>query len=384
LYTFYPSVSGSFVFSELVKYDWLSFGKIRAGYANVGQATSPYQTQLAYTFNTANLNNSPLGLISNLNIPNSALIPSNATELEIGTELKFFKNRLGIDFTWYDKNSKNEIVAAPASVTSGYGGAILNIGQLENKGIEVLLTGSPVKSKDFIYNISANAALNNNTIVSLAAGQTSLLVSTSRSGNGFTQQIVGMAAYQVMAFDYKYDASGNIVKDSNGVPVQGDLKAYGPAYAKWTGGLTNEFNYKHFNLSFLIDAKFGGKIFSATDYYAYVLGLHQATLVNRDALGNKAANYYSTLANNVSSLFVQDASFIKFRQLTFGYAFPASMFHNVVKGATLSFVGRNLFYIKKHTDNIDPESDYSYNAQGLELGGVPPSRTFGLNLSVKL
>jgi hypothetical protein len=227
--------------------------------------------------------------------------------------------------------------------------------------------------------------MNNNKVVALAAGQTSLLVSTSRSGNGFTQQVVGLPAYQVMAFDYKYDASGKVVVDpATNIPVSGDLKPYGSAYAKWTGGLSDEFTYKNFNLSFLIDAKFGGKLFSATDYYGYVLGLHQATLANRDALAANAPTYYGTLANNVSSLFVQDASFIKFRQLTFGYAFPAKMFNNVIKGAALSIVGRNLFYIRKHTDNIDPESDYSYNAQGLELGGVPASRTFGLNLSIKL
>jgi hypothetical protein len=186
-----------------------------------------------------------------------------------------------------------------------------------------------------------------------------------------------------MAFDYKYDASGQVVRDASGIPVAGDLKPYGSAYAKWIAGWSNEFSYKHFNLSFLIDGKFGGSIFSATDYYGYVLGLHQGTLANRDALGTGAATYYSTLANNVSSLFVQNASFIKFRQITLGYSFPASMFNHAIKGATLSFVGRNLFYLMKRTDNIDPESDYSYNAQGLELGGVPPTRTYGLNLSVK-
>ncbi|MDB5063499.1 MAG: SusC/RagA family TonB-linked outer membrane protein [Mucilaginibacter sp.] len=380
----YPSVTGSFVFSELWHPSWLSFGKLRAGFAKVGQATDPYQTQLAYNFNTASLNGSPLGVISNLNVPNSSLVASIASELEIGTELRFLHDRLSLDLTWYNKNSTDEIVAAPASVTSGYGGAILNIGQLRNRGVEALLSGTPVKTKNFSWQASFNGSMNNNTVVSLAAGQSSLPGATSRSGVGFTQNIVGLPINQIMAFDYKYDANGAIVKDANGVPEQGNLKAYGSAYGKWTAGITNTFNYKRFNLSFLIDAKFGGKIFSATDYYGYVLGLHQATLVNRDALGNQAASYYGTLANNVSSLFVQDASFIKFRQATFGYSFPAKMFNNVIKGVTLNLVGRNLFYIMKRTDNIDPESVYSYNAAGLELGGVPPTRTFGLNLSVKL
>lgn len=380
----YPSVTGSFVFSELWQPSWLSFGKLRAGYAKVGQATLPYQTQLAYGFNSASLNGNQLGIISNLSIPNSGLVASIATELEIGTELRLFKDRLSLDVTWYNKNSKDEIVNAPASVTSGYGGAILNYGQLRNRGVEALIGGYPVKLRDFSWNTSLNGSINNNTVVSLAAGQTSVPVSTSRSGVGFTQNIVGKPIDQIMAFDYKRDATGAIVKDASGVPVQGDLKSYGSAYGKWTAGFSNTFTYKRLNFSFLIDGKFGGKIFSATDYYGYVLGLHQATLVNRDALGNQASAYYGTLANNVSSLFVQDASFIKFRQATLGYTFPGKMFNNVIKGATLSLVGRNLFYIHKKTDNIDPESTYSLNAAGLELGGVPPTRTFGLNLSVKL
>jgi TonB-linked SusC/RagA family outer membrane protein len=380
----YPSVNGSFVFSELLHANWLSFGKLRAGFAQVGQATVPYQTQLAYNFNTAPLNGSPLGVIANDYVPNSTLVASLATELEIGTELRFFKDRLSLDLTWYNKNSKDEIVQAPASVTSGYGGAILNIGQLKNTGFEVLISGTPIKTSDFHWTTSLNGSINNNKVVSLAAGQTSLPGATSRTGNGFTQDIVGLPVDQIMAFDYLRDASGKVLLDPNGVPQQGALKAYGSAYAKWMGGFSNEFSYKHLSLSFLIDGKFGGKIFSATDYYGYVLGLDKETLPNRDALGVNAASYYTTLANNVSSLFVKDASFIKFRQVMLGYTFPAKMFNNAIKGATLSLVGRNLFYLMKRTDNIDPESDYSYNAQGLELGGVPPTRTYGLNLSLKL
>lgn len=379
----YASVNGSFVFSELWHPSWLSFGKLRVGYANVGQATTPYQTQLTYNFNTATLNGNPLGIISNLNIPNSSLIASIASELEIGTELRFFHDRLSLDLTWYNKNSRNEIVSAPASVTSGYGGAVLNIGQLQNRGIEMLISGTPLKAKDFHWTTSINGSINNNKVISLAAGQTSLPGATSRSGNGFTQDIVGLPVNQIMAFDYKYDANGKVVTDGAGVPVQGDLKSYGTAYAKWVAGWSNEISYKRFNLSFLIDSKLGGQIFSATDYYGYVLGLHQGTLPNRAALGTNASTYYSTLANNVSSLFVQNASFIKFRQITLGYTFRSGMLGHAIKGATLSVVGRNLFYLLKRTDNIDPESDYSYNAQGLELGGVPPTRTYGLNLSVK-
>jgi TonB-linked SusC/RagA family outer membrane protein len=379
---FYPSVNGSFVFTQFVKNDWLSFGKLRAGFAQVGQATTPYQTQLAYNFN-GSVNSSPIGIVDNINIPNNTLVASLATELEIGTELRFFADRLNVDVTWYNKNSKDEITNSPASIASGYGGAVLNIGKLKNTGIELLVSGSPIKMRDFTWTTSINGSINNNTVVALADGQLFAPGATSRSGNGFIQNIVGLPVAQIMAFDYKRDATGAIVKDAAGVPVQGDLKPYGSAYAKWIAGWSNSFNYKRFNLSVLIDGKFGGKIFSATDYYGYVLGLHQSTLANRETLGNTASTYYTTLANNVSSLFVQNASFIKMRQATFGYNLPDNLFHGAIKTASISLVARNLFYLLKRTDNIDPEADYSPSAAGLELGGVPATRTYGLNLNVK-
>ncbi len=379
----YPSVNGSFVFTDFLHLDWLTSGKLRAGFAQVGQATTPYQTQLAYGFN-GSLNGSPLGTISNLNVPNSSLVASLATELEIGTELHFLNNRISLDAAWYDKQSKDEILAAPASIASGYDGAILNIGKLQNKGIEILLSATPVKTDNFHWTTSLNGSMNNNKVIALAADQNTLLVGTSRTGNGFIQDVVGLPADQIMAFDYQRDDKGNIVTDpSTHIPVRGELKPFGSAYGKWSGGWNNDFTYKKLTLSFMIDGKFGGKLFSATDYYGYYDGLDKATLVNRDQLGSTASTYYSTLADNVSSEFVQNASFIKFRQVLLTYTFPGSLFNNTVKGLSLSLVGRNLFYIMKKTDNIDPESGYTSNAPGLELGGVPSSRTYGLNLSVK-
>lgn len=389
----YPSLSGSFVFSEFVKNKWLDFGKLRAGYAVVGQATGPYQTQLSYTFNSVSLNGRPLGSILNSNVPNKSLRPSKASEFEVGTELRMFKNKVGLDITYYNKISKDEIIFAPASISSGYNGAVLNIGELQNKGFEALLSVDVVKTTNFRWRSSVNGSINDNKVISLAAEQGQLAGGTSRSGVGFTASVVGLPAAQVMAFDYKYDDAGKLQLDANGIPARGALIPMGSAYHKWIGGWSNELNFKNFNLSFLIDGKWGGKIFSATDYYGYVLGLHKATLVDREknfgttAVPVYSSTYYSTLANNVSRLFVQDASFIKFRQLAVGYTFPSKMFNNVVKSLNLSLVGRNLFTIMKKTDNIDPEGNFTSTSsgltQGLELGGVPPVRSIGINLNVK-
>jgi hypothetical protein len=387
---FYPSVSGSFVFSEIWKPTWLSNGKLRAGYAKVGNATNPYQTALNYGINSAFLGGLPLGSILNASVPNDKLIASDATEVEIGTELGFFNNRLTFDLAWYNKKSNNEIVPAPASASSGYTGAVLNIGKVQNKGFEALINATPVKSASFTWTTSLNGSINNSKVLELATGTDKLLLATSRSGVGFTQHVVGLPAAQVMAYDYAYDASGKIKVDPNtNLPMRGELKPYGSAYAKWLVGFNNTLTYDKFSLSFLVDGKFGGKIFSTTDYYGYFFGLHKATLVNRTgnfgttASPQNAANYYSTLANNVSKLMVQDASFIKLRSVTIGYTLPANLFNGAVKTATISLVGRNLFYIHKKTDNIDPESSYSAYAQGIESGGLPTTRTYGLNLSVK-
>ena len=383
----YPSISSSFIFSEFLKPSWLNFGKLRAGYAIVGQATTPYQTALYYSLLSPTLNGAPLGNIVNVNIPNNELRPSEAHEFEIGTELRLFTNRLSLDLTYYNKKSKDEIVFAPASTTSGYNGAVLNIGEMRNSGFEALVTGTPIRSSDFNWTSSINGSVNDNEVISLAAGQSELPIGTSRSGVGFTRYVVGEPAVQVMAYDYKYDNTGKVELDANGLPARGELVPWGSAYHKWIAGWNNEFTYKRASFSFLIDGKWGGKIFSATDFYGYVFGLHQATLENREGTFGTtnvdAATNYGTIARNVSKLFVNDASFIKFRQVTLGYTFP-SLWNNRIKGLNISLVARNLFTIMKKTDNIDPEGNFTPIAQGLELGGVPPVRTYGFNLNVRL
>lgn len=393
---FYPSLSGSFVFSELLHADWMDLGKLRVGYANVGgEAENPYQTLLGYN-NIGNLSGHAIGNISNgSTVPNAGLEPSSAKELEIGTELTFFKNRLHFDIAYYDKKESREVVPAVTSETSGYNAVLLNSGTVQNRGIEFLVSGTPVKTQNFSWTETLNVSYNDNKVLSLSNGSTNYPLGYSRAGedegNGiaYMSQVLGKSAYQIFALDPARDASGKpIINPETGAPdpSTATYKDLGSGISPWTTGITSDFRYKRINLSVLVDGKFGGKIFSGTNYYAYIYGLSKATLPGRDQrYGTEQLypqDYYAAMSNN-GSMFLYDDSFIKLRQIVLGYSFPASAFNNKIQGLSLSFVARNILTIMKHTPNIDPESNYSNGPQGIEQATVPYTRTFGLNLNVK-
>ncbi|MDR3711724.1 MAG: SusC/RagA family TonB-linked outer membrane protein [Puia sp.] len=394
----YPSVSGSFVFSELMHAPSLDLGKIRVSYAAVGGAADqPYQTLQTYGIQgTLIVPNGtyPIGQAGGSTVPNSALRPSKRQEFEVGTEMDFFKNRLRLDLAVYQKKVIDDIVPVSIDFTSGYSSALLNVGTLRDDGIELALGGTPIKQGKFSWDVDFNGTYNASKVISLG-GQPYITLGSATPDWGsiaYIQQIVGKSAQQIIAQSPARDANGAIILDPGSASPDPSLSVttdYGSAIDPWTGGITNTFRYGHWNLSFLIDGKFGGKLFSNTNFVAYVQGLSKATLPGRDGTfgtGNVyPATYYGNWANADQGMFVYDASFIKFRQIIFGYDFPTSAFHNKIRGIRLSFVTRNVFTIMKHTPNIDPESNYSASiySQGLESASVPYSRTFGFNLNVK-
>lgn len=389
VHKFYPSISGSFVFSELLDWSWLNFGKLRAGYAEVGQATTAFQTALNYDLLPVTAGQNALGTIVGQNVPNRFLKPSVASELEIGYEVRLFDGRLAIDMAWYDKQSRNEIVNTPISSTTGYLDAALNIGQLRNRGLEALVTVVPVRTEaGFRWQTSVNGTLNNNEVIALSPQSDSFTWAIGRRNTAFIQHIVGLPAGQVVAYDYAKDEDGQpIVNANTGLPEPSTtLTPMGSAYHRWIVGWDNDFTFKNAYVSFLVDGKFGGKIFSETEAGSYLSGKSKRTLEGREEIfgNNQTAMQYYAALNRVSSLFVQDASFIRFRQLVIGYNFPNDLFNGAVKGLGVSLVGRNLFTLMRRTRNIDPESAYSGEAVGLEMGLLPPQRTFGFNLKFNL
>jgi TonB-linked SusC/RagA family outer membrane protein len=394
----YPSVSGSFVFSELLHMPAMDLGKLRLSYASVGGAADqPYQTLQTYGIQGTLIVPSgtyPIGAAGSTTVPNSGLRPSKRQEFEIGTEMDFLKNRLRFDLAVYQKKVIDDIVPVTIDYTSGYNSALLNVGTLRDNGVELAIGGTPVRSRKFSWDVDFNGTYNSSKVLSLGGQQQITLGSATPDWGSiaYIQQIVGKSAQQIVASSPALDDKGNIIIDpvtaapdpSSSVP-----KVYGSAIDPWTMGITNSFRFGQFNLSFLIDGKFGGKIFSNTNFVAYVQGLAKETLVGRDQLfgteGDQPATYYGNWANADQGKFVYDASFIKFRQLIFGYDFSTKPFHNKIHGLRLSFVARNLFTIMKHTPNVDPESNYSASvySQGLESAAVPYSRTAGLNLNIK-
>lgn len=396
----YPSANLSYVFSEHAKPSWLSFGKIRVGYAQVGRDADPFQTALYYNSN-GSISGQPIGSLPAV-IPNKNLEPLQAKEFEAGTQLSLFKSRMNIDFTWYKKNTLNDIVQGTVSQTSGYNAAVVNIGKVRNEGIELLVGGTPIKGKHFTWNTSFNYANNKNKIIHLAEGQQFMSLGQSRTTRGFTQHRIAMPAFQVMVYDYKRDpAKGNaLVVNASGFPqAADDLVSAGTSIHPTTGGWNNSFTYKKLSIEFLIDYKYGGYMYSGTNARAYGNGLHKETLNGRESGINvtgvndagapvtktiSAQDYYGALAS-ISLVQTYQSDFIKFRSLTLSYDVPTGkIMKNKIQGITISLVGRNLFYIKRSTPNIDPEANYSNNTSiGLEYASLPSVKSYGLNLNVK-
>ncbi len=414
----YPSVGASFVFSDAINSlpSWLSFGKVRISYAEVGFVSdlSAYDITRTYSLNSNTHLGRPMATFSsagnnNGRIPNDLLQPASSKELEFGVDVRFFNGRLGLDATYYSQKTEDDILRATISRASGFGSTDVNIGELTNKGIELMLTGTPLKG-DVNWEVSVNFAKNENEVTKLIEGIKELSFEESRTRTTFVKHIVGYPFGMITGLVQRRSPDGQLVFDSNGQPLQSAAyQILGQSVADWTGGINNSFSWKGINLSFLIDIKVGGKIHSGTNIRLDQWGRSERSLIGREGglvvsgvtevpagSGNyeplnmelnpeQARNYWQNLGNRASEFYTYDAGFGKLRQLTLGYSLPRTLLAKTpFQAVTLSFVGRNLAILWKHTPNIDPESSYSANsgAQGLDYFGVPVTRSYGFNLKV--
>ncbi|MFT7309007.1 MAG: TonB-linked SusC/RagA family outer membrane protein [Spirosomataceae bacterium] len=406
---FYPSVGLSFAFTDVIpdKPNWLTFGKARISYAQVGGGDpEPYSNNLTYGLRGYDHDGAILGNVNNGSIPNANLQPYISTELEFGLDLRFLQNRLGLDLAVYQRKTENDILNTSISGTSGFGSTQVNIGELTNNGVEVLLTGTPVRTKNFSWDISANFARNISNVVSLgtnAKGEDIEFVNLdeSRARQERIRHYVGQQLGVIAGYTQK-EINGQPVYDENGFPERSDgFSILALGRHPISAGLSNNFAYKNFSLSFLIDVRSGGSMMSGTNLGLYGTGLHKGTLEGREGgltvsgvneAGEPATwtierdqlqTYYGR-RNQITENFIYDASFAKLRELSIGYSLPASLLAKTpLTTLRISAVGRNLLLLWSNVPNVDPESGYtaSGNSQGLEYFSMPSVRNFGVNLS---
>ena len=426
----YPSFSGSFVFSELLKLgDKLPYGKVRMSWAQVGSDTDPYQLGLVYTKSKFAYPGYTIGYISNGTIPNKDLKPTKTNSFEMGLELKFLKNRIGLDFTYYSQLSKNQIMGMASSSTSGYGYRLINAGEIENKGVEIALNTRPIQTKDFSWNLNFNFSKNSNKVKKLVDDMDMFELEKATWLDVQVAAKVGENFGSIVGPDFQRNENGDILIDpSTGLPMYDKSNhVLGNASWDWTGGVYTNFSYKNISLSAVFDVKVGADLYSMSARAAHETGKSMATLEGREAWykseeARQAAGYakdspdwiptggfiapgvidngdgtyrendiiinpekyWMNVCRNAPSMFIYDNSYVKCREITLSYTLPKTWLKNVIDGLTVSFVARNPFIVWKNIPNIDPDSNYNNTTgMGMEYGSLPSRKSYGFNINVK-
>ncbi len=400
---FYPSVSTSFIYSEVIKLpEWMSYGKIRAGWGNVGGGLQEaYALDLTYTTPDGQTDSQgqPILGINGETVPNQFLKPYNVSTIEFGFENTFFNNRVSTDLTFYSKKTTKDIADADISQASGFRTTKINVGQILNRGVEFAINVKAIKTPSFSWSVGYNFAYNDSEVVSLSGKVPMKVLEGNRDGRASVVLKKGEPFGVITAYDYLRDEKGNILLGNDGRFVRGDLIVAGQGVAPTSMGLSNDFSYKNFTLSILVDAKFGGEIYSATNQLGTRYGLTESTLSGREggvavsgidfngAPVNKQLSAYDYWRSysDITSNFVYDADFVKLRAISFAYNFPSSFIKkSPFQSISLAFSAHNLWTIYDKVPNIDPESNYSNsNAQGLERASMPLTRNYGVTLNVK-
>jgi len=420
---FYPSATMSWIASDLFKFDpkIVSFAKLRASWAQVGNATDAYQLAMTYTSSDPYDGTPPFRLPTTM--PALNLKPESITSTEVGAELKFFQNRFGLNVTYYDKVAKDQIMDIDISDASGYDKMKINAGEIENKGVELELQGQILKSdRGLNWNVAVNWAKNKNQVNKLYSDLKKYQIASSW-GSVTIEAIPGEAFGVIKSVGFKTDDKGNVIVGSNGIPLSTATPVeVGNVMPKWTGGINNSFEYRNFNASFLIDMRWGGSVFSVTDWFGGMSGVSEETaqtasragtngknirevglVVGQDVLKDrtvvKADGTTNDIVVSVQDYYesywgipqqgIIDASYIKFRELTFGYSIPRSILSKIgaIQSANISFVGRNLALLWTHKSNdigIDPETAFgTTNAgMGIEQYQLPATRSLGFKVSL--
>lgn len=406
----YGGANLSFVFSDAFQMpEFMTFGKLRASYGTSGNGTrSPYQLLVTYALQGIQYNgqygSTSVGNIGTDTYPSDNLSPTITNSLEVGVDLRFLSNRVGLDFTYYKQNTKDQIFSASLPAPTSYNSYLVNAGDVENKGIEMVLNGTPIQKGDLTWDLSLNITSNRNTVLDLVEGIDNLSGESARFSANLLSEVGGQVR-SIYGNVLMRDENGNIVHDAEGLPIiEDENKVLGNYAPDWYGGLTSTLRYKDFSLSFIIDTKQGGEIYSLTNAFAYWYGMHPETLVGREnplfEIQGQGVNeagepntafaslddYYAQFGNAASEN-IFDASYIKLRQLTIGYNLPAQLLSNTpFKTARVSLTGRNLFFLHNGLAKLglDPEAVYNTGGSGFEYSTIPSTRSYGININFQL
>ncbi|MHA7109407.1 SusC/RagA family TonB-linked outer membrane protein [Sunxiuqinia elliptica] len=437
----YPSVSGSVIFSELMSSSTIDFLKVRGSWAQVGGDTDPYVLDKTYSNYPIAINGQNLMRITSDGVPNRNLKPTSTDAIEFGVNIAVFENRLNLDASYYNQKTSNQIMNLPLAATSGYNYAVINAGEVQNRGIEISINGTPIKTTDFSWNLTATFAKNENLIKKLHKDVNTLTLSTARWAGAEIRAIENQG-YGTIVGKKQLRHNGQKVFNSNGYPIFGtELEVLGNGVYDWLGSLNSSFNYKNLTFKMLFDVKWGAELFSMTNQSAYINGASTASLEGREGwyrseeerraagateeewtatggyLGDgvilkytdngveKIANqvdqnveytavkndiyvnpqvYWSRFQDGSPEPFIYDASYIKLRELALTYSIPSAWFDNKLD-MTVSLIGRNLWVLySKVPGGVDPESKYNNgNGVGFEYGSLPARRNIGFMLNLK-
>lgn len=406
---FYPSIAGSFIFSDVIqKTSWLTLGKARLSYARVGNDADPYSVSRYYDivtqFGAFPLQSTPDRL------HNSRLKPELSAEVEGGLDFKFFNEVLGLNFTYYDRRTENQIWNVQIPAESGFSTKIVNGGTVQNKGIELSLNVMPIMTKNFSWRASLNFSKNKNKVLNLNSADESIqgierfVIGTERRTNRVSMVAQkGKSLGTMLGTDYVYDGNGNKVVVANGTyAVTPTPVIIGDANPDFIGGLNNTFSYKSLYLSALVDFQKGGDFFSYTNLYGNKSGMFEETalpgirengLVNpgvkedgkpNDIVVQARTHFNSDGGNRISKANLYDGSYIYLREVRLGWQLPDAIAKKIkMQALRFTLTGRNLWLIKSNAPNVDPANITNSigNQIGFEGGALPPVRSYGANLN---
>lgn len=431
---FYPSFNGSFILTEAfqIKSNVLNYAKVRGGWSKVGKDADPYRLLNTYVF-SAPFGSNPQ-LTAGTTDYNENLKPETTNSTEFGAEAVLFNKRVRLDLSFYNTNSYDQILSVDVSPSTGYRSKLLNAGKINNKGFEVQLGLTPVRTK-FTWDIDLNYAVNRSRVEKL---DDEGLLQNYVIGSNSAQVIasVGQPYGTLFGNAFLRDAQGNILVNATGAPqIDPTKRVLGKYTPDWIGGVTNTFSYKGFSLSVLVDGSFGGSIYNGTFATGTYTGVLASTLPGRSAEygglnyyypGNIKANgtvqlapgvqppsnetvyddgiifngvtadgkqntkilsaqtYYKSF-RTIDEANIFDASYVKLREVKLSYNLPSAWIRSLrLVGASVSLVGRNLWIIHRNVDDIDPEVAFNTgNGQGLESLSNPTTRSYGVNINLK-